>query len=481
MHILLDLKKHSPVIILVLLYITVDMILTYHEIYWLNLLPFAAFFIYIAFARLDIIYYIIIASTPLSVQLLEFIPGSPVDFAIPSEPLLFGVMVILVFRCVRQGISYRCIFNHPVSYAIFFYLFWMFITSITSTLPLVSFKFLLARIWFIAVYYFLAILILNNSRNIQLFILCYTIPMLGVVIYTITRHLSYGLFDKQAAHFVMEPFFRDHTSYGAVLAMLFFATTGLLLNKKRNVLFSLLIGGSWFILTIGLILSYTRAAWISVLIAFLVLIMIYLKIQIKVLIIPAILVAAYVIGQRTAIIQRMENNRQTSSAALSEHVRSISNITTDESNLERLNRWNAAFRMTKEKPFFGWGPGTYMFKYAPYQRSYDKTTISTDFGNLGNAHSEYIGPLVETGIPGALSFLFLSILGLVTGVKVYRELEEKKIKRTVLFLYLGFITYLVHGMLNNFLDTDKAAALFWGFLAIFVSLDLSLKEFNPKH
>jgi hypothetical protein len=35
-------------------------------------------------------------------------------------------------------------------------------------------------------------------------------------------------------------------------------------------------------------------------------------------------------------------------------------------------------------------------------------------------------------------------------------------------------------MLNNFLDTDKASALFWGFTAVFVSLDLSLKELNTQ-
>jgi O-antigen ligase len=305
--------------------------------------------------------------------------------------------------------------------------------------------------------------------------------MLVIVIYSVSRHLSYGLFNKNAAHFVMEPFFRDHTSYGAVLALLFFATGGLFLNKKRNVLFTILLGGSWLMLTIGLILSYTRAAWISVIIAFCVLILIHFRIKVKYLIIPALLIVAYLFGQRTEIIHKMEKNRQASSAAFSEHIKSISNITTDDSNLERLNRWNAAFRMSEEKPLFGWGPGTYMFKYAPYQRSYDKTAISTDFGDLGNAHSEYIGPLVETGIPGVLSFLLLCITGLITGMRVYRQMEDRKLKRTILFLYLGFITYLIHGMLNNFLDTDKASALFWGILAVFVSLDLSLKELNAQH
>ena len=111
----------------------------------------------------------------------------------------------------------------------------------------------------------------------------------------------------------------------------------------------------------------------------------------------------------------MEQNRQNSSATLAEHVKSISNITTDDSNLERLNRWNAALRMFREKPVFGWGPGTYMFKYAPYQRSTDKTAISTDFGDLGNAHSEYIGPLAESGYLDRFPLLLIGIVSLITG------------------------------------------------------------------
>ena len=54
----------------------------------------------------------------------------------------------------------------------------------------------------------------------------------------------HGLFDKDAAHFVMNPFFRDHTSYGAILAMLFFALGGLVLNKKRDLLIQMMLLGN---------------------------------------------------------------------------------------------------------------------------------------------------------------------------------------------------------------------------------------------
>lgn len=476
-----SIRKNFSVIFLVLLYLVLDLVLSYKEIYFLNLLPVVLFVIYLAIARIDIVYFIIVACTPLSIQLLEFAPSLAIDFAIPTEPLLFGIMLLLIYRAVQLGIMDRAILNHPVSYAIFFSLFWIFLTSITSTMPVVSFKFLLARIWFLAVFYFLAIIIFRNTANIRVFILSYSLPMLIVIFYAIGRHLSYGLFDKQAAHFVMNPFFRDHTSYGAILAMLFFAVGGLVVNKKRNLLMQLIVWGSWILIVVALILSYTRAAWISVLMSLGVLLLVILKIRLKYVLLIAIAGFLYLTGQRAAIIHKMEKNRQVSSATLTEHVKSISNITTDESNLERLNRWNAAFRMFREKPVFGWGPGTYMFKYAPFQRSADKTTISTDFGDKGNAHSEYIAPLVESGVLGTITFLIICVLTLVTGFNVYYKINDKHVKQLVLSLLLGYITYLVHGTLNNFLDTDKASALFWGFTAVFVSLDLSMKKLNPQN
>ena len=473
-------KKHSLVIGIVVLYLIADMVLTGKEIYVLNLLPLVLFVIYLALARLDIIYFAVVALTPVSVQLIDYFPSSPIDFAIPTEPMLFGIMLLMVYKTLHDRTFDLKILNHPVTYAILFNLFWIFITSITSTMPLVSFKFLLARIWFIVTYYLLAIQVFRRFSAIPVFIWCYAIPMLGVAVFTISNHIQYGLFDKQAAHMVMAPFFRDHTSYGAVLAMLFFALGGVVMHQGKNLLFRLLFGGAWILTAIALLLSYTRAAWISVLIALGVLALTLLKIRFRYILVAGIAGVFYLSGQRTAIVQDLQRNRQTSSATLSEHVQSISNISTDESNLERLNRWNSALRMYRERPVFGWGPGTYMFKYAPFQLSSEKTAISTDFGNLGNAHSEYIGPMAESGVLGALSFILIGIFSLLTGFRVYARSHNKYMKQLVLGMILGFITYLVHGTLNNFLDIDKASALFWGFTGAFVSLDIYRESLESK-
>jgi O-antigen ligase len=176
------------------------------------------------------------------------------------------------------------------------------------------------------------------------------------------------------------------------------------------------------------------------------------------------------------ILYSLEKNKQDSSANFVEHVQSIYNISSDASNLERINRWQSAFRMFGERPLVGWGPGTYQFIYAPFQRSKERTIISTNAGDMGNAHSEYIGPLSEQGVPGLLSILSLIVVILITGIRVYRNAKNKEIRLISLLSVLALVTYFIHGLLNNFLDTDKASVPFWGFFAIIVALDLYHKD-----
>ena len=476
MRFLKGLKNDLAVLLVVLFYLAINLIFIYREIYFLNVLPFILGLIFLAFIRLDIILYIIVFCTPISIPLMEFNRSSAIDFSIPTEPMLFGVMIIVIFKAVKDGYVDKKIMTHPVTYAILFNLLWILITSLTSTLPLVSFKFLLARLWFLTTFYYLAIIVFRQKRNIYIYIWCFTIPFLIVILYTINRHMAFGIFDKEAAHFVMEPFFRDHTSYGAILAMILFGFVSVNIKRADNVLMRMLFGSITIILIIALLLSYTRAAWISVVLALGILAATLLRIKFRYIFVIGVIVIAYVVGQRTEIIHKMEKNKQDSSADISEHIQSMSNIATDESNLERLNRWNSAFRMFAEKPVFGWGPGTYMFKYAPFQKSSQKTPISTNFGDGGNAHSEYIGPLAESGVLGMLSILLIAVVSLITGFRVYHNTEDKTQKRVVMGVLLGLITYLIHGSLNNFLDTDKASALFWGYIAFIVSQDILIRE-----
>lgn len=442
----------------------------------INALPVVLAIIMLAIYAFDKLLYLVVLLTPLSLPLSEIMPGLSFDMFLPTEPLLFGILLLFVMKYCSEGKFDREIMRHPVTITIYFSLIWILITSFTSTMPVVSLKFFLARIWFIVGFYLLTAKLFESTKNMEKYVWLYTLPLVIVIFYTVTRLYGHGLFNKQAAHFVVRPFYNDHTSYGAVIAMylpfLFgFSFTNIYTPKTRIFVRIILI-----ILIAGLILSYTRAAWVSMLAAFGVWVIMRLKIRFVPLFTTFVVLIALVLAFQTQLLMYLERNDTESSANLGEHISSISNISSDASNLERINRWSSALRMFEDKPVFGFGPGTYMFKYAPYQLNANRTIISTNSADRGNAHSEYLGPLAESGFMGLITFLIIIIITTYTAIHAYSRTNDKRLKTLLMGALLGLITYYIHGIMNNFLDTDKLSVPFWGFTAIIVAIDIHTRK-----
>ncbi len=438
----------------------------------LNILPVLLGVALLVIFSFDKLIWVAVFAAPLSVELSRILPGFGFDMYLPTEPILFGILILFLLKVIHERRFDKKILLHPVSLAIYLNLFWIFITSLTSSMPLVSFKFLLARIWFLVAFFFLTAKIFSEGKKMEQYVWLYLAGFLVVIFYAIFRHWGYGLLNKQAAHYVVVPFYNDHTSYGAALAMylpftVFFALSGQYAQKVKTI--ALIITG---ILFVAFVLSYSRAAWLSMMVALVVLAIIKLKIRFQPIFITAVVFLALVFSFQTQIVMYLERNSDESSSNLTEHFSSMTNISTDASNLERLNRWSCALRMFEERPVFGYGPGTYMFQYAKYQLKKDRTIISTNAGDGGNAHSEYLGPLSESGILGLVTFLILIITVLYTGIHTWTRLNDSRLKGIVLAAIIGLVTYYVHGFLNNFLDTDKLSVPFWGFTAMIVAIDL---------
>lgn len=453
-------------------FILLNAFLIRNEIFLAPLLPLLLVIVLTAFTALDKLMLAIVFFTPLSIGLQEFWPDMSFNMFIPTEPLLFGVMLMFFMKLLLENNFDKKIAWHPVSIALYINLLWLFITSITSTMPIVSFKFFLSRLWFVVAFYFIATQVFTKQGNIKRFYWLYLIPLLFVMSYSIIRLAGHGLFNQQVAHWVMTPFYNDHTSYGAILAMFFPILIGLGTRSNYSLYGKIFI---WLLVgffVFAIVLSYTRAAWLSLVGALGVWMLILLRVKLRMLILMAIIALGIFWHYQDKVFMMMQENKQDSSTDLKEHVKSMSNVASDASNLERINRWKSALRMFEEKPVFGWGPGTYMFQYAPYQMSYEKTIISTNAGDMGNAHSEYIGPLSESGVLGMLTFVAVIVATIFTALRAYYRLKNTELRMLVLVSFLGLVTYYLHGFLNNFLDTDKASAPFWGFTAVIVAIDV---------
>ncbi len=435
------------------------------------MLPIIPVFLLILFSvlvALDKLVYFILFFTPFSLT-IEF--SDYAALTLPTEPLLFGVMLVFIFRLLYEGGFDWKVIKHPISITIICMILWMSLTSLTSSMPLVSIKYTIARMWFVISFYFVASQIFKKKENMRFWIWIFTIPLSIVIIYSIIQFFHYNI-EKDALYWVMQPFFKDHTIYGAVIAMMLPIMFVFAFDKSYNVqtrIASLLF---FIIIFIGIILSFTRAAWLSIIMSYLVYLIFLFKINWRIIVLGIFVIASILLIYKDPIAEKIASNKQSSSKDISKHIKSVSNIKNDASNLERINRWKSAIRMFKAKPLFGFGPGTYRFQYAPFQRSYEQTYVSTNSGSLGNAHSEYLGPLAEMGLIGALIFVVLIVYTVRTGRRLYINAKSQEIKFLAIGILIGLFTYFFHGFLNNFLDQDKASAPFWSMIAILVSLDV---------
>lgn len=406
--------------------------------------------------------------TPFAVN-VALMPG--MELSMPVEPMMILFSLMFFFRVLVAHNYDMRLLRHPVSILLLASLTWMAVTSCTSALPWVSFKYTLARIWFVVPFFYAAAQIFRSRDRIRQFFWAYAIG-LGVVILIATSKTLGNFSDLQTLHRVMKPFYNDHTAYGCAIALMLPAAFYFIFSKRRTgwqrVLTLLLFAG----LCVGLFFSYCRAAWISVLGAIGVYVLIRMGMKVKwMVVLFGIGVGAFFVYQ-SDVLYKLGKNHQDSSYELADQIKSISNISTDASNIERLNRWASAMRMWKEKPVLGTGPGTYQFLYGSYQKSYQLSTISTNAGDLGNAHSEYIGPMTEQGLPGVLLVAALFLCTFATGVRIYRTAKDHDVGLMALAFTLSLLTYYIHGVFNNFLDTDKLSVPFWAFTAAVVALDV---------
>ena len=458
-----------PALVLTALFVVAQAAVTYYNgSQVLSLVPIGLLVVWLYTVRLEWGLMLMALCTPFAVN-MTLIPG--MQLSMPVEPMMILFCFFFLFRVLVAKTYDVSVLRHPVSLLLLAQLVWWLVTCCTSRMPWVSFKYLASRLWFVIPFFFAAVPIFRNHRRISQFYWAYAIG-LGVVILIATTKTLGNFSDLQTLHRVMRPFYNDHTAYGCAIALMLPASVHFIFSKKHQgwvrVLTLLLMAG----LIVGLFFSYCRAAWISVVVAAGVYLLIRMGMKVKWMVVLAGLAVGAFFAYQSDVLYKLGKNHQDSSYTLADQVKSISNISTDASNVERLNRWASAMRLWKESPILGIGPGTYQFQYGSYQKSYQLSTISTNAGDLGNAHSEYIGPMTEQGIVGVGLVVAVFLATFATGVRVYRTAADSATGRMALAFTLSLLTYYVHGMFNNFLDTDKLSVPFWGFTAVVVALDL---------
>ena len=163
---LLQKTKKYWFLIAALCFIVINSFLIANEFYYFSLLPVVLLIIYAAFFSLDKLMWFIVFFTPLSINLEKLDLGG-IGMYLPTEPLMFGIMILFFLKLLYVKQFDKQVLTHPITLVIFFQLGWIFITSFTSELPVVSFKYLVSRMWFVVCFYFIATQLFKDFNNIK--------------------------------------------------------------------------------------------------------------------------------------------------------------------------------------------------------------------------------------------------------------------------------------------------------------------------
>jgi O-antigen ligase len=274
-------------------------------------------------------------------------------------------------------------------------------------------------------------------------------------LYGALRVIAAG-FSQRLAYGLGRPFFPEHGTYAAFLA--FLLPISLFEAIGRRGWPRIAYSAAFVAISLGLMLSFTRAAWVAVAIVVPVAMGIwaYAKHGSRQLVWAVFLVLTV-----AALMVAMGSGR-----GIVAHMNTITSVD-NASNLERWNRWMAASEMARDHPALGVGYGGYEDAYPLYRRA----AIVTEMHYLRfGAHSEPLRLLSETGLAGLLAGIWLVVAALVAGLRSFFRLPDPAAARLALAITTAIALYAVHGVFNSYLGIDKVSVPFWlslGALAAF--------------
>ncbi|MFK8008272.1 MAG: hypothetical protein AB8H03_18085, partial [Saprospiraceae bacterium] len=135
------------------------------DFYYLAALPVVVLIGFMAVVDFKKLFFLTLFFIPFSVEMT--LPGGlGTDF--PPELLIIGLMLTYLLYFIKnlKNIG-KEFYKHPITIFVVLHLLWTFITTIHSYDYLVSVKFLLAKFWYVFVFYFMAGQMIRTTKDFK--------------------------------------------------------------------------------------------------------------------------------------------------------------------------------------------------------------------------------------------------------------------------------------------------------------------------
>lgn len=395
------------------------------------------------------LYVLLFFLIPFSIE-LELPGGLGTDF--PTEPLLWLITAIGIVYVMRKP---KLFIHRGFGLIILLQMIWGITTLLFAEYPLISFKYLLAKTWYIVPFYFLPFYVFDNDDNWNKAIKALLLATMIAGSYAFINH-GFSGWTFSSRTLAGAPFFRNHVNYSCLLLLCLPASYFMFQEtKEKKYIFLLLI------FLVLLQFTYARIVYLSIAIALMSLICMRLK----------ILKVAFVVGLMGAMfsgIYILSGDRLISLAP--EYEQTISHQSFDQlieasykmqdiSTMERAYRWIAGINMIQERPILGFGPSNFYNTYRPYTNNSFQTYVS-DNPEKSGIHNYYLMLAVEQGIPGLLIFLGMVWYLIIQAEKKFHVRAPEQRNRIELAI-LWLMMILSISLLNDMIEVIKVGPFFF--------------------
>lgn len=418
----------------------------------------------------SVLFYLLLISLSLSV---EFSFSDQLGTDLPDEPLMLAVSVLSVLYLVYRFTPFRSrLWHHPLLICLLAWIGWMTITTMVSTTPWISFKFLLAKSWYIGAFLLAPLIWLRDQQSIRRALYSLFVPLFLLALLSVIRHAFEG-FSFITSSAVVQPYFRNHVVYSAMLVTL----VPVLFFSRRFTQKKQLWDAAMILVLVALFFSYARGAWLALFVgigAYLLLRNRLLVYGYAVVLLLSLLTIVW-LKQGDRYLQFAPDYRTTIfHSDFQDHWRATYQGK-DVSSVERFYRWIAGVRMVEEKPLIGFGPSSFYTRYRQYTVPAYKTWVSNN-PDRSTVHNYFLLTAVEQGIPGLIIFLILFGALLFYAEKLYHRNRAIWIGQlaagiAVIVVMLGVVNFW-----SDLIETDKIGSLFFLSIALLLILDHRSKE-----
>jgi O-antigen ligase len=389
-----------------------------------------------------------------------------------------GLMLLLTGAIFAFSILKPGFFPSELKYSSLFLivlvqLLWICITILFSYQPVLSIKYALAKVWYIVPFIVGTQLFLKTREDYTKASKALIFAMLIPIILSLIRHALTG-FTFESVNFTLNPFFRNHVSYSAMIVCLipvlfvwYYFEEGII---KKGIVFLIVL------FLAALFFSYSRGAWLCIISGYIAWWAIRKKMLLKLLALAtviSIISVSWLIAEDNYMRFAPDYNKTYFRTNFGEHMQATYQLK-DISTMERFYRWVAGIRMIGQEPLTGFGPNTFYRNYKQYTVASFKTWVSAN-EEKSTVHNYFLLVTIEQGFLGLLLFCCLLYFMFATVVKAWHTLSDSFDRVLAMVCGVVLTMILTLNLLSDLIETDKTGGLFFLILGILIQLQLKMK------